>query len=579
VIETRKKWQGQTVDAKFVLGEYLGGSNNTAVFLTQHGDSTAQKAVIKLMPADPASADRQLSLWRRAAQLSHPNLVSLLQFGRCLFQNTDMLYVVMEYQEENLAQILPQRPLAPAEARGLLEPVLAALAWLHSQGLAHGRFKPANILATGDQIKLSSDSVSPIGEPRSSLEETTAYDAPESPTAPLSSVADVWSLGVTLVEALTLRAPTLQNAEHILPESLPSPFLEIARHSLRIDPARRWTTAEIAACLNPDSAKPAATPSAASPTAPSTVSPASNSAIPPKASSVVSASPAAAAPSSSGAKLAPPRSAASPPQQAMPVILTSPLAVPLSPVPPLPRQQMPRETDTRPPATSSSTQSGSNSRNLVLGAVVFIVVIAIFAASKFLGHHDAAPPATTAAASSDSAKPIVQPSPQPPAKSSSASSAAPASPAQTKTSQPATANSLKTASEKEALAKEDRSSFSVSSAAPPASASSSNSGGHSARGEVLDQVLPEVSQKARDTIHGKVRVVVRVHVDPSGNVSAADLDSPSPSKFFADLALQAARRWEFQSPEADGHSLPSEWLLRFEFTPTDTQVFPKQQVP
>jgi serine/threonine protein kinase len=383
VIETRKKWQGQVVDAKFLLAEYLGGPNNSAVFVTQFGDKNPQKAAIKLLPADPASAERQLSLWRRAAQLAHPNLTSLFQFGRCMFQNTDMLYVVMEYQEENLAQILPQRPLTPVEARGLLEPVLGALAYFHSQGLAHGRIKPANILATGDQIKLSSDTIGPIGEPRSSLEEATAYDAPESATAPLSSVADVWSLGVTLVEALTLRVPTLQNAEHILPDSLPSPFLEIARHSLRIDPASRWTIAEIAACLNPNSAKLATPSSAASPTAPSAVSPASISATPPKASSVVTSSPAAAAPSTSGSKVAPARSAAPPPPPVATAKPTSSLAIPLSPVPPLPRQQMPRETDPRPQA-NSSTHSSSSSRNLLLGAAVFIVVIAIFAASKFL---------------------------------------------------------------------------------------------------------------------------------------------------------------------------------------------------
>jgi TonB family protein len=240
---------------------------------------------------------------------------------------------------------------------------------------------------------------------------------------------------------------------------------------------------------------------------------------------------------------------------------------------------MPREADTRTQANSSSTQSGSNPRNLLLGAAVFIVLIAVFAASKFFGHRDAALPTATAVASPESAKPIVQPPPQSPAKSSSGSSVAPASPSQTKTSRPAVADSLKTASEKETVAKEDHSNFSASSAAPPASAPPNHPVSNSTRGEVLDQVLPDVSQKARDTIHGKVRVVVRVHVDPSGNVSAADLDSPSPSKFFADLALQAARRWEFQSPEADGHSIPSEWLLRFEFTQTDTQVFPQQQVP
>ena len=572
MIETRKKWQGQVVDAKFLLGEYLGGSNNSAVFVTQFGDKSPRKAALKLMPADPASADRQLALWRRAAELSHPNLVPLLQFGRCMFQNADMLYVVMECQEEDLSQILPQRPLTPSEARGMLEPVLGALAYLHGQGLAHARIKPANILAAGDQIKLSSDAIQPIGEPRSSLEEVTAYDSPESATAPLSSAADVWSLGVTLVEALTLRVPTPQNAEHILPDSLPAPFLEIARHSLRMDPARRWSIAEITACLNPNSTKPAAPSTAASP--------ATASAASPKASSVVSPSTASPAPISTATAVAPARAAASPAPPAVPVKPTSPLAVPLSPVPPLPKEQMSRMPDARSQTIRGGQRPSSNSRNLLLGMTVALVLIVIFAATKFLGHHDAALPASTAVVPQEHAKPIAQPSAPLPASLAAAPVPALVQPSQTKTSQPTAVNSLKSASEKEAIAKEDRSNFDASpTAAPPASVPAKNPAGSSARGEILDQVLPDVSQKARDTIHGRVRVVVRVHVDPSGNVSAADLDSPSPSKFFADLALQAARRWEFQSPEADGHSIPSEWLLRFEFTPTDTQVFPQQQVP
>jgi TonB family protein len=100
-----------------------------------------------------------------------------------------------------------------------------------------------------------------------------------------------------------------------------------------------------------------------------------------------------------------------------------------------------------------------------------------------------------------------------------------------------------------------------------------------ARGEVLDQVLPDVSEKARGTISGKVRVGVRVHVDPSGNVSQAELDSPGPSKYFADQALKAARRWEFNPPEVNGHSVPSEWLIRFEFSQSGTKAFPKQVTP
>jgi TonB family protein len=92
-------------------------------------------------------------------------------------------------------------------------------------------------------------------------------------------------------------------------------------------------------------------------------------------------------------------------------------------------------------------------------------------------------------------------------------------------------------------------------------------------------VLPEVSEKAQATIQGTVRVTVLLHVDAAGNVSDATLDSPGPSQYFANLALTAARRWEFTSPEADGHSVPSEWRVRFEFTQTGVKAFPRQTAP
>jgi TonB family protein len=100
-----------------------------------------------------------------------------------------------------------------------------------------------------------------------------------------------------------------------------------------------------------------------------------------------------------------------------------------------------------------------------------------------------------------------------------------------------------------------------------------------AHGEVLDEVLPEVSDKARATIRGTVRVSVRVHVDPTGDVSEAALDSPGPSRYFADLALKAARRWQFSSPEVDGHSVASDWLIRFHFSPSGSKAVPTQTTP
>ena len=96
---------------------------------------------------------------------------------------------------------------------------------------------------------------------------------------------------------------------------------------------------------------------------------------------------------------------------------------------------------------------------------------------------------------------------------------------------------------------------------------------------MLDQVLPDASEKALVTISGKVRVTVLAHVDASGNVTSADFENPGPSQYFADLALKAMRRWEFNSPEVNGRSVPSQWLVRFEFTASGVKAFPQQITP
>src|SRR5260370_5655388 len=160
----------------------------------------------------------------------------------------------MEYAEEDLSQIIPQRALGASEAREMLEPVLDVLVYLHSKGLVHSRIKPSNILASADKLKLSSDTLFPIGESRKLSRKFDAHDAPETAASPLSAAADVWALGMTLVEALTQHTPALQpgsQADPIVPDTLPQPFLDVARHALRRDPRRRWSVPEIAARLNP----------------------------------------------------------------------------------------------------------------------------------------------------------------------------------------------------------------------------------------------------------------------------------------------------------------------------------------
>lgn len=436
-----KQWEGQAVNGKFHLRQYLGGSDHSAVFLTELGEQEPQRAAIKLIPADPESAELQLSRWELAAKLSHPHLMRLFQTGRCQLVNMGLLYVVMEYSEEDLSQILPHRPLTRAESEDMLLPVLDVLTYLHSNQLVHGHLKPSNIMAVGDQLKISSDGLSRVGESRGGPGKPSAYEPPEVTSAGMSTTADVWSLGTTLVESLTQQLPVWQTTEQkelVVPETLPAPFIDIARHCLRRDPQRRWTVADIAARLQT--------------------------------------------------------------------------------TPPVPHKQV----TTRPPKRKW--------RYIVPSAAAGLALAAMLVAPRLLKRH----PEAHRAPSSAFKQSRVQRKPT-------------QGPGTPETGQP------------DAVAKTPTGSL--------------------VRGAVVHQVLPDVPQSARDTIQGTVRVSVRVAVDPSGNVVGATVDSPGPSRYFADLALQAARRWKFAPTKVDGRNISSAWILRFEFERAATKVLPARAAP
>jgi TonB family protein len=469
--EAWKSWEGQVLNGEFHLRQYLGASEHSAVFLTEHREQRLQKAAIKLIPADPRYPELQFSQWRLAAKLSHPHLIRLFQMGRCQLSNTELLYLVMEYADDDLSQVLPDRPLTPAEARDMLESTLEALAYLHRKGFVHGHMKPANLMAVDDQLKLSSDRLCRVGESSGGLGPLRVYDPPEAASGTMSPAGDVWSLGMVLVEALTQRLPVwekTEGGEPLLPLTLPPPFFDVARNCLRRDPERRWTVAEIVARLQPTS--------------------------------------------------------------------------PVPPVP-VPRQQM----------SARPQKAFANWWYIVPTVALGLTLAGILAGPRLLNRH----PMTQRTPSIVSEQPSVQPKPgQKPV-------AREAGPSTQKTGEG------------------ERSS---SSTAPSPSSVRSGAGAKTptsglVQGEVLKEVLPDVPQKARDTIQGTVRVSVRVGVDPFGSVVGATLDSPGPSKYFANLALQAARRWEFRPAEVDGRCVSSEWILRFEFNGTATKAFPVQAAP
>jgi outer membrane biosynthesis protein TonB len=70
-----------------------------------------------------------------------------------------------------------------------------------------------------------------------------------------------------------------------------------------------------------------------------------------------------------------------------------------------------------------------------------------------------------------------------------------------------------------------------------------------------------------------------VSADAVGNVVNSKFENPGPSKYFSRLSMEAARQWKFNPPQAAGESVPSEWVLRFEYTNSGTQVTAAQVVP
>jgi eukaryotic-like serine/threonine-protein kinase len=499
--EAATKRMGQVIDGKFRLGEFVGGDESSSVFLTDYAAPGVRAAAIKLVPADSAEASGLLARWRHAAKLSHPHMIRLLDMGRGELDGAPVLYVVMEYAEENLSGVIARRPLAAEEARAILGPVVDALAYVHAKGFVHCRIKPANIMAENDLLKISSDGLCRIGEFSGSVGKPGAYDPPEAAGGRISPAGDVWSLGMTLCEALTQRLPVWERtnqAEPALPSNLPPEFLDLARHCLRRDPQLRWSVADIAARLLPN--------------------------------------------------------APTPPKQ-----------------------------------TARNIHYSLGQRRFVgTAAPIGLALLAILAGARILRHHSQTEPAPALAADA-SAQPKVEARVQPPVQPKPEKKPvlpAAAAPVAKSTPHPApppaphaVANSTEQPSTKSVAASNPTPApVRPKVEAPPQPTASASSSGV-VRGKVVQQFLPDASQKSRDTIHGKVRVSVKVHVDESGRVTEAAFDAPGPSQYFADRTLAAAKLWLFAPAKVDGRNVPSEWLLRFEIDPTTINVYPSPTTP
>jgi TonB family protein len=510
--EQQHAWTGQTVAGRYLLGKYLGGTEHGKVFSTEIVHARAVRVAIKLIAETKVEApNKQLSRWREFVGISDSNLLKIYDCGKCELDGAAHLFVVQEFADEDLGDILPDRALTVEETRGMIEPVIETLALLHTQNLVHTRLHPGNILAIGDRIKLANDSITPKGEATGLRSPVESFSAPEWGSVPTDPATDIWSLGATIITVLSQKVPAF--GEHhgglLLPEEVKEPFARIARECLNKEPAQRPSIAKVRSLLN-------------APIAP-----------------VVKEVPREIV-----------KEAEKVPARIEPV--AAPISKPTPPPPPVAKRRVPVATVS--PARPAQATAGEKKSYLLPIAVMVIVAVLLFAVPKlFRQQSDAAtsPAKTDAGITQSASAPRTASVPAKPAQKNSA-----ANPALTEASQPVAA-----------------------APAPVVNTPSKTSGEGAAKGEVLDQVLPDVSEKARATIQGRVRLDVRLQVNPTGTVDSAELERPASSKYFSEQAIKAAKRWQFSAPEVNGHSVPSQWLLHFEFSPSTTTVRPAQVSP
>ena len=256
---------GDQVGDYEVIGN-LGAGGIGQVYQVRHSISQrieAMKVLLSVQTGGEEVGERFLREIRVLASLDHPNIAAL----HTAFRHSGQMIMIMEFVEGvTLRAKLGSGSILMSQSLDYMRQVLSGLAFAHSKGVVHRDIKPSNIMVTGrDRVKLldfglafqglGSD-ITRTGLILGSLH----YMSPEQVMGErVDARSDIYSVGVTLYQLLTGRAPIDGSSEFAIASghlketppdpasinpNIPAKLCAIVMKSMAKSPDDRFQTAD-----------------------------------------------------------------------------------------------------------------------------------------------------------------------------------------------------------------------------------------------------------------------------------------------------------------------------------------------